>query len=105
MRSFHRCFYAIFLLIGAIVVQFNDMKGQQFGKNKVQYRDFSWKFIKTKHFDVYFHEEGEYLARYAGIHAERALNSIQDQLKYSINKRISLTIYNSHNDFQQTNVV
>ncbi|NBO69717.1 MAG: hypothetical protein EBU66_04835 [Bacteroidetes bacterium] len=105
MKSFHRYFFAFFLLIGAIVVQFNDMNGQQFGKNKVQYQDFSWKFIKTKHFDVYFHEEGEYLARYAGIHAERALNSIQDQLKYSINKRISLIIYNSHNDFQQTNVV
>ena len=70
------------------------MHAQQFGKNKVQYRDFSWKFIKTKHFDIYFHEEGEYLARYAGIHAERALASIQNRLKYSISKRISLIVYN-----------
>ncbi|MFM7340093.1 MAG: hypothetical protein ACKO2H_08270, partial [Bacteroidota bacterium] len=92
MKSFHRYFFAFFLLIGAIVVQFNDMNGQQFGKNKVQYRDFSWKFIKTKHFDVYFHEDGEYLARYAGIHAERALSSVQSQLNYSITKRISLII-------------
>jgi len=83
----------------------HDAHGYEFGKNKVQYRDFSWKFIKTKHFDVYFHEDGEYLARYAGIHAERALSSVQQQLKYSISKRISLIIYNSHNDFQQTNVV
>lgn len=83
----------------------HDAHGQEFGKNKVQYRDFSWKFIKTKHFDVYFHEDGEYLARYAGIHAERALSSVQSQLNYSITKRISLIIYNSHNDFQQTNVV
>ncbi len=94
-------FFLLFASIGWNI----SINAQQFGKNKVQYRDFSWKFIKTKHFDVYFHEEGEYLARYAGIHAERALASIQDRLKYSITKRISLIVYNSHNDFQQTNVV
>lgn len=95
----------VIAIFGILVLSVTELFGQQFGKNKVQYRDFSWKFIKTKHFDVYFHEEGEYLARYAGIHAERALISIENQLKYSIAKRISLIIYNSHNDFQQTNVV
>jgi Tol biopolymer transport system component len=77
----------------------------QFGKNKVQYQSFNWKFIRTKHFDVYFAENGEYLARYAGIQAERSLLSIQQRLNYTVTKRIPLIIYNSHNEFQQTNVV
>ena len=47
-----------------------NIEAQQFGKNKVQYQSFDWKIIKTKHFDVYFAEEGEYLARYAGIIAD-----------------------------------
>ena len=82
-----------------------NIEAQQFGKNKVQYQSFDWKIIKTKHFDVYFAEEGEYLARYAGIIAEKSLISIEKRLSYSITKRISLIIYNSHNEFQQTNVV
>ena len=82
-----------------------NIEAQQFGKNKVQYQSVDWKIIKTKHFDVYFAEEGEYLARYAGIIAEKSLISIEKRLSYSITKRISLIIYNSHNEFQQTNVV
>jgi hypothetical protein len=74
-NTIHRFISAFFLIFSFFLFHPLDVQAQQFGKNKVQYRDFSWKFIKTKHFDVYFHEEGEYLARFAGIHAERALNS------------------------------
>ncbi len=78
----------------------------QFGQNKVQYQEFKhWKFIRSKHFDVYFYEGGEYLARYTAIHAERSLISIEKRLNYTINKRIPIMVYQSHNEFQQTNVI
>ncbi|MBD3332917.1 hypothetical protein GF356_08700, partial [candidate division GN15 bacterium] len=25
-----------------------------FGKNKVRYKDFDWKYIQTRHFDIYY---------------------------------------------------
>lgn len=77
----------------------------QFGKNKVQYKKFNYYFIQSKHFDVYFTDGGERLATFAIVAAESALSSIQKSFKYNINSRISMIIYNSHNDFQQTNVV
>lgn len=78
----------------------------QFGQNKVQYQSFdNWRFIRSKHFDVYFYEGGDYLARYTAIHAERSLSSIERRLNYSINKRIPIMVYQSHNEFQQTNVI
>ncbi|MCC6845561.1 MAG: hypothetical protein LC116_03725 [Bacteroidetes bacterium] len=77
----------------------------QFGKNKVQYDSFSWKFIRSKHFDVYFHQGGEYLARYVAINAERDLGSIERRLNYSVGRRIPIVTYNSHNEFQQSNVI
>ena len=30
----------------------------QFGQNIVQYDDFTWNFIQSKHFDIYYAEDG-----------------------------------------------
>lgn len=82
------------------------LTAQEFGKNKVQYRNFEWKFIQTAHFDVYFYDDaGVNLATFTAEVAEQALTSIQEDLRFRITDRISLVVYNSHNDFQQTNVV
>ena len=75
----------------------------QFGQNKVQYKDYDWIYIQTKHFDIYFTEEGKINAEFAAAAAEEALEDIHEKLDYQINNRISLIIYNSHNDFQETN--
>ena len=76
----------------------------QFGKNKVQYKYFDWYYVQTKHFDVYFSNNGETLAEFTTHAAEAALVKIQESFKYSINNRVTLIIYNSQNDFQETNV-
>ena len=75
----------------------------QFGQNKIQYKDYDWVFIQTKHFDIYFIEDGKVNAEFAAAAAEDAIEDIQEKLDYQINNRISLIIYNSHNDFQETN--
>ncbi|MCX7908118.1 MAG: hypothetical protein N2560_01185 [Ignavibacteria bacterium] len=77
----------------------------QFGKNKVQYQKFQWRYIQTKHFDVFFHDNNKTLAIFTGIVAEQSLESIQKTLKYKISQRIPIIVYNSHNQFQQTNVI
>ncbi len=77
----------------------------QFGKNKVQYEEFHWKYIQSSHFDIYYNEGSKYLAEYAAITAERALADVDKLLNYSPEGRTTLIVYNSHNEFQQTNVV
>ncbi len=76
----------------------------QFGKNKVQYKDFTWYYIQTDHFDIYFTDNGGDLAEFASKIAEKSLKSIQESFNYRINNRISIIIYNSTNDFQETNI-
>lgn len=87
----------VFLFLGASTLI------AQFGQNKVQYKKYNWLYIQTKHFDVYFSEDGKVNAEFAAAAAETALDDIQERLKYEINNRISLIIYNSHNEFQETN--
>ena len=84
----------------------SQVSAQEFGKNKVQYREFDWKFIQSAHFDIYFYDEsGENLAVFTANVAEDALRTVQEDLRFTITERISLVVYNSKNDFQQTNVV
>lgn len=76
-----------------------------FGKNKVQYKNFNWSFIQTDHFDIYFYDGGTSIANFTATAAEEAYKSISKTMRYQLNNRIALMVYNSHNDFQQTNVV
>jgi len=76
-----------------------------FGKNKVQYKKFDWSFIQTDHFDIYFYQGGQPLAYFTAVAAESAYASISKSFRYQINNRVPIMVYNSHNDFQQTNVV
>ena len=46
-------------------------QGGYFGRNKVQYRDFNFKVLKTEHFDIYYYPEEEAAARMASRMAER----------------------------------
>ena len=85
-------------------VLFDSANGQGFGKNKVQYNDFKWEFIQSEHFDVYFTEGGREIAEFAATAAESAYVTISYTLRWDLKKRVSLIMYNSHNDFQSTNV-
>ncbi len=79
--------------------------GAIYGKNKVEYKDFNWQFIQSPHFDVYFYQGGKILAEFVADHAERALDSIERVMQYDITNRVAILVYDSHNDFQQTNAV
>ncbi|HWF44920.1 MAG TPA: biopolymer transporter Tol, partial [Candidatus Kapabacteria bacterium] len=95
----------VILSISCFILPARAQVGSIFGKNKVEYKDFDWKFIQSPHFDVYFYQGGHELAEFVADHAERALDSIERVVKYDITNRIAILVYNSHNDFQQTNAV
>lgn len=77
---------------------------QSFGKNKVQYQNFDWKFIQSEHFDIYYYEGGRQLAEFTAEIAESSYVSLKEQFNYVLIKRVPIVVYNGHNDFEQTNV-
>ncbi len=91
------------LLLG-ILLLLPSLAFAQFGKNKVQYKDFTWYYIQTDHFDIYFTDGGDNLAEFTSKEAEISLTSIEKSFDYRINNRVSIIVYNSQNDFQETNI-
>jgi Tol biopolymer transport system component len=89
----------ILFLLGQILL------GQSFGQNKVQYRDFDWSYIQSPHFDIYFYGGEQALAEFTADIAEEAYEQISIHLRWNLKKRVTILVYNSHSEFQQTNVV
>jgi Tol biopolymer transport system component len=77
----------------------------QFGQNKVQYNKFDWSYIQSKHFDIYFSTGGEDIAQFTAIVAEASLDTMQKNIGYQIKNRVPIIVFNSHDDFQQNNIV
>ena len=86
-------------------ISFNAANAQYFGKNKTQYKVFNWKYVETKNFDIYYDSGSKALAEFAAVALENALLSVQTTLNYKLTQRVIVIIYDSHNDFQQTNVI
>ena len=77
-----------------------------FGKNRVQYEDFEWRYIQTDHFDIYYYDAKNYhLAQFTAESVESGLMQLSEDFDHQITDRISVIIYDSHADFSQTNVV
>ncbi len=76
-----------------------------FGKNKVHWKNFDWSYVQTRHFDVHFYEDAYPTAKFAAVVLESAYVEISRELDYKLQKRVPVFIYNSHNDFQQTNII
>ena len=77
----------------------------QFGKNIVQYNEFEWYYAQSDHFDIYVSDSTGYHIDFVEEHIEDAYNKIKSLLNWSLKDRISIIIYSSHNEFQQTNVI
>lgn len=77
-----------------------------FGKNRVQYENFEWRYIQTTHFDIYYYGSKNYeLAEFSAKSLESAYKQLREDFNHEISNRITLIVYDSHNDFAQTNVV
>ena len=76
-----------------------------FGRNKVQYNNFTWYILKTEHFDIYFYPEMEELAGIGAAWAEETYSFLEDKFNHNINRRIPLIFYSNPTHFQQTNTI
>ncbi len=96
---------ALVLIIFFVVSGLSFGQETYFGQNKVQYRGFTWDYIQTMHFDIYFYNQNYDLAKFASGVLESSYVEISGQLNYRIHRRIPVFLYASPNDFQQTNIV
>ncbi|MER3497443.1 MAG: hypothetical protein C4308_01785 [Chitinophagaceae bacterium] len=76
----------------------------EFGKNRVQYQKFKWRYYQTDNFNVYFSEDGLELGKYVAQVAERELPGIEEFVEYGLQRRANIIVYNNFDEYQQSNI-
>jgi len=94
---------SLFYALGASG-QFYQGSYQEFGKNRIQYKDFLWQQFRFREFDVYFYEGGEDLAEFTSRVAAKNIHSLEEVFDYPVRNKIQFVVYNSHSDFKQSNI-
>lgn len=84
--------------------QFYNGSQMEFGRKRVQYRDFVWTYYRYDRFDTYFYRGGEELANHASAYADVYLDEIERKLEMRIDDKFIFIVYNSLDDLKQSNI-
>ena len=88
LKIFH--LFALILLLSLVPA---DSFGQfYFGKNKVQYTQFNWQVMETEHFNIYFYDEEEEVAKMAARIAEDAYRDLAAKFNFEPRKKTPLIL-------------
>ncbi|MFM9986294.1 MAG: hypothetical protein ACKVOK_13735 [Flavobacteriales bacterium] len=107
MRLLSKIVLIVTLLLSAspgLLSQFYQGSNMEFGKNRVQYRDFTWFYYPGQNFDVYYYIGGEPLAEYTLMSAERNLKELEKFFDYTLDEKIQVLTYLKQSEFRQSNV-
>lgn len=76
----------------------------EFGKNRIQYRQFEWKYLSSQSVDLHYYEGGEALARSAIEISEQEFKRISDLFGFTPYSKIKVFLYLSSSDRLMSNV-
>ena len=76
----------------------------EFGKNRLQYQKFQWKYYQTENFNTYFSQDGLELGKYVAQVAEQELPQLEEFIEYGMQRRTNIAVYNSFDEMQQSNI-
>lgn len=92
------------VLPAAAYTQFYQGSNQEFGKNRVQYREFDWLYYPGTHFEVYYYIGGDKLAEYVLMSAEKQLPEMEKFFDYTLEDKIQVLAYLKQSEFRQSNI-
>jgi len=77
---------------------------ERFGKNRIQYRNFDWKIVRTSNFEIYYYQDGTQIANLTAQYAESEFDRITELLGYTPYNRIKIFLFNSPQELAQSNI-
>lgn len=101
--KFTRCYVAVAALFISLAAS-AQVNSVEFGKNRVQHKNFTWRFYQTTNFNTYFNIGGNELAKFVAQVAEEELQQIENFVEYALQRKANIIIYNDYNDYKSTNI-
>ncbi len=105
MRTYiGRLFLCLFVLLTFSVSSQAQVNAVQFGKNRVQYQKFNWKYYQTENFNTYFSQDGLEIGKYVARIAEAELNNVEEFVEFGLQRRANVAVYNNFDEMMQSNI-
>ncbi len=103
VKKFRLSAFTVLLFLVGISV-FAQRAEVEFGKNRMQFKNFNWRYYSTENFEIYFYDGGNEIARLGAEYLEKEFEKITDVIGYSSYYKTKIFLYNSVSDLQQSNV-
>lgn len=94
----------MFLYPGEGNAQFYNGLQQEFGKSRIQYKEFLWTYYKFDDFDTYFYLNGQELAEKTAKYASLQIPLIERRLETALENKIQFIVFNNLTDLKQSNI-
>src|SRR5215470_5916330 len=101
--SMKKIICSVFSLAILITTQ-AQVSADEFGKNRVQYQKFKWRYYQTENFNTYFSQDGLELGKYVAQVAEVELPGLEEFVEYGLQRRANIVIYNNFDEYRQSNI-
>lgn len=88
----------------SVFAQFYNGLQQDFGKNRIQYGEKFWFYFRHNNYDIYFDKNGRNLAEFVAKNVDSNYAEIKRFLEFDYSRRIVFVVYNTLNDFRQSNI-
>src|SRR6478609_8272597 len=92
---------ALFQILVSAHAQVNTV---EFGRNRVQYQKFKWKYYQSENFNTYFSQDGLELGKYVAQIAEKELPELEEFIEFGSQRRINMVVYNNYDEYRQSNI-
>lgn len=97
-------FFVLTLASNQTFAQFYNGLQMDFGKKKIQYKDFMWSYYQYDDYDIYFYQNGQNLAIEANNVIKANLELIENKFNIRVDNKLKVIVYNTLSDFSQTNL-
>ena len=94
----------LIIVLCAPVISIAQVNAVEFGKNRIQYKKFKWKFYEGQNFDTYVTQGGTELGNFVSQMAESELLGIEKMMESSLRGKSTIFVYNSYDEYRQSNI-
>ncbi|MEQ1733404.1 MAG: hypothetical protein ABL940_07010 [Bacteroidia bacterium] len=102
-----KCSVLLLLLVMSTTIanaQFYYGSQQDFGKNRIQHKQFLWSQFNFEKYDLFFYQNGKPIAQYAAQIIDRNYEALQEKFEVTIDDKIHVVLYNKQSDYKQSNI-
>jgi WD40 repeat protein len=87
-----------------VYAQFYNGSQQEFGKNRVQYFEFDWRFQNYERFKIYFYRGSDDYAEYVSKTLQKEILDLEERLDFKIQDHLEVLLFKSLSELRQSNV-